>query len=105
LFTDTTLSDKLDYSLLKIQQASEQTSDIVKNLDSVISRFKEGEGTAALFFADTALRNNLIRSGLSIEQGTSRFNENMEALQSNFLFRPYFKKQEKIKKKNSSQKN
>ncbi|HCW07282.1 MAG TPA: MCE family protein, partial [Cytophagales bacterium] len=29
------------------------------------------------------------------EQGTQRFNENMEALKHNFLFRGYFKKQEK----------
>lgn len=105
LFTDTTLSNKVEYSLLRIQQASEQTSEMITNLDSLISKFKEGEGTAALIFADTALRNKLIRSGSSIEEGTSRFNENMEALQSNFLFRPYFKKQEKIKKKSSSQKN
>lgn len=105
LFTDTTLSEKLNYSLVKIQQASEQTSDMIENLDSVISKFKKGEGTAALLFADTALRNKLIRSGLNIEQGTFRFSENMEALQSNFLFRPYFKKQEKINKKRSSKKN
>jgi phospholipid/cholesterol/gamma-HCH transport system substrate-binding protein len=36
----------------------------------------------------------------NVEQGTARFNENMEAMKHNFLFRGYFRKQEKEKKKN-----
>ncbi|MBK8193766.1 MAG: hypothetical protein IPK76_11400 [Lewinellaceae bacterium] len=35
----------------------------------------------------------------NLEEGTARFNENMEALKHNFLFRRYFKKLEKEKKK------
>lgn len=105
LFTDTTLSEKLDFSLAKIQHASEGTSNAVEDLESVILKMKEGEGTAGLLLGDTTLRNKLIRSGMNIEQGTFRFNQNMEALRYNFLFRPYFKKQEKIKRKNSSNTN
>ena len=68
---------------------------MMENLESVISKLKEGEGTAGLLLADTTLRNKLVRSALNVEQGTSRFNENMEALKSNFLFRKYFRKLEK----------
>lgn len=95
LFTDSLLSQRLDHSLTRIQQASE-------NLETVISELKQGEGTAGLILADTTLRNILLRSAGSVEQGTYRFNENMEAMRSNFLFRGYFKDQEKEQKKKES---
>jgi len=99
IFTDTTLSAKLEYSLNKIREASDRTSDMMKNLESVISHLKEGEGTAGLLLTDTTLRNTLLRSGRNVEEGTARFNENMEAMKSNFLFKGYFKKQEKEARK------
>jgi len=100
LFTDTTLSSRLDYSLIKIQEASERTSAMIESLESVITKLKEGEGTAGLILADTTLRNKLVRSAANVEEGTSRFNDNMEAMRANFLFKGYFKKQEKEQKKN-----
>jgi len=45
--------------------------------------------------SDTVLRNTLMQSALHLEEGTGRFNENMEALKSNFFFRGYFRKLEK----------
>jgi phospholipid/cholesterol/gamma-HCH transport system substrate-binding protein len=95
VFTDTSLSQRLDHSLIKIQRASE-------NLEAVISELKQGKGTAGLILADTTLRNILLRSAGSVEQGTYKFNENMEAMRSNFLFRGYFKEQEKEQKKKES---
>ena len=68
----------------------------------VISELKQGEGTAGLILADTTLRNILLRSAGNVEQGTDKFNENMEAMRSNFLFRGYFKEQEKEQKKKES---
>jgi phospholipid/cholesterol/gamma-HCH transport system substrate-binding protein len=99
IFTDTTLSEKLSYSLNRIQEASDRTSLMMENLESVIAKLKEGEGTAGLLLSDTTLRNTLLRSGQNVEEGTGRFNENMEAMRSNFLFRGYFKKLEKEEKK------
>lgn len=92
LFTDSSLANRLDQSLIRIQQASE-------NLETVIAEMKQGEGTAGLILADTTLRNILLRSAGSVEQGTFKFNENMEAMRSNFLFKGYFKDQEKEQKK------
>ncbi len=42
--------------------------------------------------------NQLEKSMENIEQGTERFNENMEALKHNFLTRGYFRKLEKQEK-------
>ncbi|HET9487465.1 MAG TPA: MlaD family protein [Chryseosolibacter sp.] len=95
LFTDTTLTQRLDHSLTMIQGASEKTAAMMNNLELVISNMKAGEGTAGLLLADTTLRSTLMESAVHLEEGTSRFNENMEALKSNFLFRRYFRKKEK----------
>lgn len=99
IFTDSTLSQRLNHSLTKIQEASEKTADMMENLESVIAELKQGEGTAGLILADTTLRNILLRSADNVEEGTFRFNENMEAMRSNFLFKGYFKEQEKEQKK------
>jgi hypothetical protein len=53
---------------------------------------KCGQGTEALLLSDTTLRDALMENVLQVQQGTTRFNENMEALKGNFLFRRYFRK-------------
>ena len=95
LFTDSTLIARLDDSFRKIQTASEKTALMMESLELVINNMKAGEGTAGLILSDTVLRSTMMESAVELEQGVSRFNENMEALKSNFLFRRYFKKMEK----------
>lgn len=103
LFTDTTLTRKLDISMTKLQLASEKTAGMMDNLESVIEGLKSGEGAAGLLLSDTTLRNTLMQSALQVEQGTTRFNENMEALKTNFLFRRYFRKLEKQRARDQKQ--
>lgn len=95
LFTDTTLAYQLTVSLQQLQDASTNTSAMMKDLQQVIGEMKQGEGTAGMILADTALREMIYKSVVNIEEGTDRFNQNMEALKGNFLFRRYFKKLEK----------
>ncbi len=40
----------------------------------------------------------------NIQNGTDRFNQNMEAMKHNFLFRGYFKKEEKAREKEAKAK-
>jgi len=104
LFTDTALSNRLTLSLAQIQQASHETSAMMKDLKQTVNQMQQGEGTAGLLLKDTLLRQSLFRSAVNIEQGTERFNQNMEALKTNFLFRKYFRKQEKEQKEALKQK-
>jgi len=71
----------------------------MNNLESLIEDLRSGQGTAGLLISDTILRDALMQSALQVQQGTTRFNENMEALKSNFLFRKYFRKLEKQRAK------
>ncbi|HPM32848.1 MAG TPA: MCE family protein, partial [Chryseolinea sp.] len=104
LFTDTTLSLQLASSMQQIQQASKETVGVLENLKKVIHTMEQGEGTVSLLLRDTVLRENISKSGMNIEQGTRGFNQNMEALKSNVLFKGYFKNQEKKKRKTESKK-
>ena len=101
LFTDSTLSIQLVSTLNKIQEASTKTTSIMNDLQITVDEMKRGEGTAGLLFVDSAFRQNLYNSAVNIEQGTIRFNQNMEALKTNFLFKKYYKKMEKEQQGNT----
>ena len=99
LFTDTTMVYQVATSLATIKHAADETAGMMVDLNNVVENMKNGDGTAGLLLKDTLLRNSLYNSIVNVEEGTARFNENMEAMRSNFLFRKHFKKLEKEKKK------
>jgi phospholipid/cholesterol/gamma-HCH transport system substrate-binding protein len=94
-FTDTTLSRSLEKSIAEIQVTINNLSATSSELKMTVKKFDEGKGTANLLLYDTATSEQLRKTIQHLEQGTGRFNENMEALKRNFLFRKYFKEQEK----------
>lgn len=99
LFTDTTLSRDVSMLIGTLSRSGNQLSATADSLTIVVNGLRMGEGTAGLILSDTVARNSLLKSIRSIEEGTFRFNQNMEALKSNFLFKGYFKKVEKESQK------
>ncbi|MBT8263522.1 MAG: MCE family protein [Bacteroidia bacterium] len=84
--------DDLDASTTNIKQVSE-------NLDTYLNEIKESEGAFNQLIKDEKFAKNLDSTLLNIKEATFRLNENMEALKHNFLFRGYFRKQERLKTK------
>lgn len=101
LLTDTIVFAKLDESLVQVKEASRNAAVLTDDLRKLVQRIEQGEGTAGVLLSDTTWSHKLHQSITNIEEGTARFNENMEALKHNFLFRGYFRKQEKRQKKES----
>ena len=99
LLTDTLLTHNLRQSLSQIQNASSNAAIIASNLKEITVKLKEGKGTAGAILADTTMIKKLQQSLDNVEEGTARFNENMEAMRQHVLFRSYFKKQEAKEKK------
>ncbi len=95
MLTDEELSREFSASLGRLRESSDQAAEIVSKVNSVIDSLEAGEGTIGLLLKDPSFREALSNSMLNLEMSTERFNENMEAMRSNFLFRRYFKRQEK----------
>ncbi|MBQ0734697.1 MlaD family protein [Aquimarina celericrescens] len=101
LLSDSVSGQKMKTILGNLEQSSMDISEVSKNLNVVLKDIKEGEGALNYLAKDPALVKNIDSTMNNIKEGTQRFNQNMEALRHNFLFRGYFKKLEKEKNKES----
>jgi phospholipid/cholesterol/gamma-HCH transport system substrate-binding protein len=95
LFTDSTLVQKLDKSLTEIQAASTNLVVSSNSIKETLQKLDDGKGPVGMMLSDSVSAIQMRQTITNLEQGTGRFNENMEALKHNFLFRRYFKKQAK----------
>jgi len=89
-----TFIENLEASSIKIQS-------ITQNIDSLSASITKGDGALNYLATDTVLVNQMQGTMQNVEQGVERFNDNMEALKHNFLFRRYFRKLERQAKKDS----
>ena len=83
-------------SLAIAEAAMVELSAATKEL---VHRVNAGEGTIGSLLRDTTMEQDLRNTLQNIQQSAERFNENMEAMRHNFLFRSYFKKLEKQERK------
>jgi phospholipid/cholesterol/gamma-HCH transport system substrate-binding protein len=103
LLTDTTLSLEIQQAVQKIKQVEESAERLANDLNQVVASvdkdYNTGQGTVNTLMKDSLMAAQLRNTIGNVEKGTEAFNQNMEALKHNFLFRRYFKKLEKEKKK------
>ena len=99
LISDRHLTNKLDTIMVNFFVASDHLAASSAKLDTFISQLENGKGAVSMAVQDTVFVHDLKQTLANINQGSARFNENMEALKHNFLFRKYFKKQAKKKSK------
>ena len=95
LFLDTLESQKLENSLTQLQNAATEAGKLLNQLNHVVADIESEKGTAGMLISDSVVKSQIERTLENVEKSTANFNENMEALKSNFLFRRYFKKKEK----------
>lgn len=101
LFMDTVLSNQLITSLEQIDQASNHAELLLEEVKTMVNAIDKGEGPTGLILKDSLMRESILNTALNIEEGTDKFNQNMEALKTNFLFRRYFRRQERLKARES----
>ncbi len=103
ILRDTAMAASLRTSVSQLEEIANNAGSLANDLDTIaqsINRAVEvGPGTVNLVLKDTAVSGNIRRTLANVEKGTASFNENMEAMKHNFLFKGYFKKQEKEKAK------
>jgi phospholipid/cholesterol/gamma-HCH transport system substrate-binding protein len=95
IFTDTVSAARLENSLRQLEQAGADAALVMKSVREVMVQVESGQGTAGMILSDSVFKDQMRRTMQNVENSTYNFNQNMEALKTNFLFRKYFKKQEK----------
>lgn len=99
LLNDTISGGKLKTIVNNLETSSSEIENVLQNINAVVEDFNSSEGTYNYIIKDTSLVNSLKSTLENINEGTNKFNENMEALKHNFLTRGYFRKLEREKEK------
>jgi phospholipid/cholesterol/gamma-HCH transport system substrate-binding protein len=117
LIQDTTMAENISLTIANIKKSSEgidETVEVTKKnlfefmeklqltvatteiatvaLGEIMTKINSGEGTLGMLIQDTTVSNTLNRTLINLEQSSEKLDENMEAIQYNFLFRRYFRK-------------
>jgi phospholipid/cholesterol/gamma-HCH transport system substrate-binding protein len=103
ILTDTLFAYNLNEAVLKIKAVGDEADSLAAELSRAVKEIQydinNGSGSIHTLLKDSLLAGKLNTSLSNIQKGTDGFNQNMEALKHNFLFRGYFRKLEKQKKK------
>jgi len=107
LLADTGLSSNLTETMARIKSAGNNINNLTAQLNNMVTELNSDlnnqKGTAHLLLKDTALAKNIGTTMENVKKGTDNFNQDMEALKHNFLFRGYFKNLEKKQQKEKVQ--
>lgn len=95
LLKDTISAQKITGIINSLEESSQELSSITSNLDEFSQNLNEGEGALNYLTQDTTLVNDINSTIETMETASENFNEIMEAIKHSFLFRGYFRKQER----------
>ncbi|WP_291096948.1 MlaD family protein [Flavobacterium sp. UBA5153] len=96
---DSAVANKIKKMVTNLNKSSTEIDKVITNLNATILNVKDGKGVINHLSNDPQLVQKIDSTMTNINEASFRLNENMEALKHNFLFRGYFKKQEKAKAK------
>lgn len=99
LITDTSYANTFESALNNVEQLGKNTKEMSEELKKVIAKVNDNNNAVGVLLADTAFANKLKLTLDNAESASVKLDENMEALQHNFLLRGYFRKQKKAEAK------
>jgi len=94
---DSAVANKIKNMVSYLDQSINELNKVITNLDAAILNIKEGKGAINYLSNDPELVQKIDSTMTNINEASAKLSENMEALKHNFLFKSYFKKQEKEK--------
>ena len=102
LITDSTYADTFEKALNNVAEVGKNSKVMSEDLKAVISKFNDKNNAIGVLLTDTAFANKLRVTMGNAESASVKLDENMEAMQHNFLLKGYFKKQKKAQEKLTS---
>ncbi|MBJ6367489.1 MlaD family protein [Snuella sedimenti] len=95
LLNDTIEANNIRRIISNYEASSDDVKAVIANLNETLTNFRSGDGAVNYLLNDSLFVRELEASIKNINEGTNKFNENMEALKHSFLTRRYFKKMER----------
>lgn len=95
LTTDTEVFASLRESAAQLQGVTQTASALMENLNKASARLNDKDNALGVLTNDPAAANEIKQILKNLNTSTGKLDQNMEALQSNFLFRGFFKKKAK----------
>jgi phospholipid/cholesterol/gamma-HCH transport system substrate-binding protein len=99
LIRDTTYVQTFDKTLANVKEVGENSKVISNNLKDMIKKMDSEDNAIGVLLADTTFARKLRNTLDNAQSASAKLDENMEALQHNFLLRGYFRRQAKEKGK------
>ena len=99
LVTDTVIFNKLRSTVAQLQQTSKTATEVANNFKEMSARINSNNSPVGVLLNDPQAAADLKNTLSNLSAGTEKLDENMEAMQHNFLFRGYFKKKDKAEAK------
>jgi phospholipid/cholesterol/gamma-HCH transport system substrate-binding protein len=96
---DSAVANKIKNMVTHLEQSTTEINTVIANLNATILNIKDGKGSINYLSNNPKLVQKIDSTMTSINEASAKLSENMEAMRHNFLFRGYFKKQEKAKAK------
>ncbi|TYR35609.1 MCE family protein [Sphingobacterium phlebotomi] len=101
LTTDTVVFASLRESATQLQGVTETASTLMENLNATSARLNDKDNAIGVLTNDPEAAEEIKQILRNLNMSTEKLDDNMKALQSNFLFRGYFRKQQKKAVKDS----
>lgn len=90
-------ADQIHEASISIKESSENVKRITSNVENVSKRLDSAGSPVGVLLNDEEAGKNLRVTLANLASGSKKLEEDLEAIQHNFLFRGYFKKKEKQK--------
>ncbi|SMD13202.1 MlaD family protein [Pedobacter nyackensis] len=95
LMTDTAVFARLQESVNELQKITQSASAMTDNLNKATAKFNKTDNAVGLLINDQNTADQVKGIMQNLETSSKKLDENMEALQHNFLLRGFFKKKAK----------
>lgn len=104
ILSDPAAANQIRTLFANLETSSKDVNAMTKNLDDYINEIKSGKGALNHITQDENFVKQIDSTMIQVKEASEKLNQNMEALQHNFFFRGFFRKQEKLKKKEAQEK-
>ncbi len=95
MLTDTVVFAKLQSSVNELQKTAASAAVLSENLNKASAQLNKNDNAVGLLLNDAKTADQVKTMMKNLESSSKKLDENLEALQHNFLLRGFFKKKEK----------